>query len=42
MNTAQSQQATPAFRPLCGSDAVAALPGELNRVGPLSLEGLRC
>ena len=35
MNAAQSQQATPSFRTFCGSDTLAALPRELNRVGPL-------
>jgi hypothetical protein len=42
MNAARSQHASLTFGTFCGSDALAALPRELNRVGPLLLEGMRC
>lgn len=41
MNAPNFQHATPAFRTSCGSDALGALPRELDRIDVLSLEGLR-
>ena len=33
MTTPRFQHSTPGFRTFCGPDAVAALPGELDRLG---------